>query len=153
MSYSEMHYARRLYDRFLRQNGNAEAAKRQPSDMMWKKLEKRWKKVLTRRGRCDILTELPARAVSEKKQIEKVWKRSKKVLDKRKGLWYSKSAVNKNGKYKWRNEKKFEKTWKKFLTNDFESDILNNVPLMRRVPCKLNNETNEKHQKVLKSTD
>ena len=45
--------------------------------------------------------------------------------------------------------KKFEKTRKKFLTNRIASDILNNVPLMRRVPCKLNNETNEKHQTVL----
>ena len=46
-------------------------------------------------------------------------------------------------------QKSLKKLEKKFLTNRIVSDILNNVPLMRRVPCKLNNETNEKHQTVL----
>ena len=39
---------------------------------------------------------------------------------------------------KWRT-KKFEKTWKKYLTNETEPDIIATVPLEGRAPCKLNN--------------
>ena len=42
-------------------------------------------------------------------------------------------------------EKKFEKTLKKGLTNSPEPAILPIVPLVRRVPCKLNNVTKRKH--------
>ena len=42
-------------------------------------------------------------------------------------------------------EKKFEKNLKKGLTNGPESAIVPIVPLMRRVPCKLNNVTKRKH--------
>ena len=47
-----------------------------------------------------------------------------------------------------RERKKFEKTWKKFLTKDWGSAKIQNRRMKWRVPCKLNNVTeNTKHQK------
>ena len=44
--------------------------------------------------------------------------------------------------------KKFEKTWKKFLTKSLGCAKLHNRCIKWRVPCKLNNVTeNTKHQK------
>ena len=46
-------------------------------------------------------------------------------------------------------EKKLKNFWKKFLTKEKRSDIIKNRCRTRRVPCKLNNVTNTKHQKVM----
>ena len=102
-----------------------------------------------------LLVNLPTwlDALNCRKEKAKKSKNVEKGVDKMGLVWYSIWAVNENSEHKWRTTRKFEKTWKKCLTNGRSSDILDNVPLKRRVPCKLNNETNEKHQKVLKSTD
>ena len=42
----------------------------------------------------------------------------------------------------------FGKKGKMCLTNGFDGGSIQNVPPKWRVPCKLNNETNEKHRKV-----
>ena len=46
-------------------------------------------------------------------------------------------------------EKKLKNFRKKFLTKGKRSDIIKNRCRTQRVPCKLNNVTNTKHQKVM----
>ena len=75
---------------------------------------------------------------------KKTSKKVKKGLDKWGRTWYSKQAIP--NRPRAARTKKFEKTWKKFLTNASGCAKIATVPPMRRAPCKLNNVTNEKHQ-------
>ena len=75
---------------------------------------------------------------------KKTSKKVKKGLDKWGRTWYSKQAIP--NRLRAARTKKFEKTWKKFLTNASGCAKIVTVPPMRRAPCKLNNVTNEKHQ-------
>ena len=85
-------------------------------------------------------------------QIEIITKKVKKGVDKGGWVWYSIEAVRQDGGHNWKaandGTEKFEKTWKKFLTKRVRSAKLCNRRTTRRVPCKLNNVTeNTKHQK------
>ena len=65
--------------------GKAAGAKRER-----KNLEKRWKKFLTKRTRCDTIIWLSQTRSGQKRK--RFWKKSEKVLDKAKRVWYNKKA-------------------------------------------------------------
>ena len=48
---------------------------------------------MTKRKSCDIIVRLSARQVRKRKNLKKTSKKSKKVLDKRKKMWYNSQAV------------------------------------------------------------
>ena len=86
------------------------------------------------------LTKLSARTGGAKKETQVFEKNLKKDLDKNECMCYL-NKVAANPKRIGR-----QKTLKKVLDKRDEVWYSSKAPPMRRVPCKLNNVTNEKHQ-------
>ena len=79
------------------------------------------------------------------KRAKKPSKISKKGIDKGRVIWYSSKAVRKRTAGAGR-RKKVDNFAKNKLTRWKACANIMTVPQMGRVPCKLNNERNEKHQ-------
>ena len=108
------------------------------------------RKVLTKRFTCRILIKSLRENDGAKR---KVWKQTKKVVDKPRFAWYTKWAVWEDGKHvekvlkrtwkRFERLKKLRKKLKKFLTRWKRHDIINKLSRQRKAkiaPCKLNNE-------------
>ena len=99
--------------------------------------EKRWKRVLTKREGFGILTKLSARwwavVESERKKL----------------LTAKLKCGNLNRLLRIRDGPGVKNFWKKFLTSGMKSSIIAMFRRERRAPCKLNNVTKRKHQKVI----
>ena len=113
-----------------------------------KKLPKKWKKQLTNGGWSGILSKLSATTARWTGSWKSFQEIEKKGLTKRASSGRI-SKLFEGREIEKRARKKIWKSRKKYLTNDLECAKIANVPPLRRagrVPCKLNNVTNEKHQ-------
>ena len=117
-----------------------------------KRFKRIWKKHLTNGSGCGKIIKLSrGRGWKRVKGWKKLWKSWKKHLTKE--SWCDK--ITKLSEAESGASKVLKKLWKKYLTSSKKCGKIKNVPppRRRRVPCKLNNVTNEKHQSSMSEKD